>query len=313
MKNYFRIILGKNHVYSDESIKGNFVGVGFIPEMDFTGKLPDEWREFNKKYIPTYLEKNPGASKVKAGLACGALHTASKGMSIGDIVLCPDTNRNYYAGEITGDYFYSKGSNLPHRRNVKWFSKVISRDSMSEALQNSTGSANTLAQITKHASEIESLISGLRPSIITSSDVTIEDPSIFALEKHLEDFLVENWEKTELGKKFNIFKEDDELVGQQYETDTGPIDILAISKDKKELLVVELKKGRASDAVVGQVQRYMGYIKDEIAEDNQEVKGVIIAFENDLKIKRALSVTKNIDFYTYKVDFTLHKKNKDEQ
>ena len=37
------------------------------------------------------------------------------------------------------------------------------------------------------------------------------------------------------------------------------------------------------------------------------------AIENDLKIKRALSVAKNIDFYTYKVDFTLHKKNKDEQ
>ena len=313
MKKYFRIVLGKNHAYADESIKGNFIGVGFIPEVDFTGKLPNEWREFNKKYIPTYLEKNPGASKVKAGLACGALHTASKGMSIGDVVLCPDGNRNYYAGEVTSNYLYSKGSNLPHRRNVKWFNKVISRDSMSEALQNSTGSVNTLAEVSKHALEIENLISGSRPSTITSSDETVEDVSIFALEKHLEDFLVENWEKTELGKKYDIFNEDDELVGQQYETDTGPIDVLAISKDKKELLVVELKKGRASDAVVGQVQRYMGYIKDEVAEDNQEVKGVIIAFENDLKIKRALSVAKNIDFYTYKVDFTLHKKNKDEQ
>ena len=36
------------------------------------------------------------------------------------------------------------------------------------------------------------------------------------------------------------------------------------------------------------------------SEDNQEVKGVIIAFENDLKIKRALSVAKNIDFYISK-------------
>lgn len=312
MKKYFRIILGKNHAYADESIKGNFVGVGFIPEVDFTGKLPDEWREFNKKYIPTYLERNPGASKVKAGLACGALHTASKGMNVGDVVLCPDGNRNYYAGEVISNYIYSKGSNLPHRRNVKWFNKVISRDLMSEALQNSTGSVNTLADISKHASEIENLISGSRPSTITSSDETVEDASIFALEKHLEDFLVENWQKTELGKKYDIFYEDDELVGQQYETDTGPIDVLAISKDKKELLVVELKKGRASDAVVGQVQRYMGYIQEEIAEDNQEVKGIIIAFESDLKIKRALSVTKNIDFYTYKIDFTLHKKNKNE-
>jgi len=37
------------------------------------------------------------------------------------------------------------------------------------------------------------------------------------------------------------------------------IDILAVSKDQKELLVVELKKGRASDVVVGQIQRYMGF------------------------------------------------------
>ena len=73
------------------------------------------------------------------------------------------------------------------------------------------------------------------------------------------------------------------MIGQQYPTDTGPIDILAISKDNKTLLVVELKKGRASDAVVGQCQRYMGYVKEELAEKNQDVKGVIIAFEDDKK------------------------------
>ena len=56
------------------------------------------------------------------------------------------------------------------------------------------------------------------------------------------------------------------MVGQQYPTDTGYIDILAVSKDNKELLVIELKKGRASDVVVGQIQRYMGYILEEIAE-----------------------------------------------
>ena len=63
-----------------------------------------------------------------------------------------------------------------------------------------------------------------------------------------------------------------ELIGQQFQTDTGPLDLLAISKDQKELLVIELKKGRASDAVVGQIQRYMGFIKDEIAEDHQTVR-----------------------------------------
>ena len=69
------------------------------------------------------------------------------------------------------------------------------------------------------------------------------------------------------------------------------------SKDKKELLVIELKKGKASDAVVGQIQRYMGYINSEFLEEGQVVKGAIIALEDDLRIKRALSVTKDIDFY----------------
>ena len=59
--------------------------------------------------------------------------------------------------------------------------------------------------------------------------------------------------------------------------------------------------------MVGQVQRYMGYIKEEVAEENQTVKGIIIAFEDDLRIKRALSVTKDISFYRYRVNFSLIK------
>ena len=96
------------------------------------------------------------------------------------------------------------------------------------------------------------------------------------------------------------------MVGQQYPSDTGPIDILAISKDRMTILVVELKRGRASDVVVGQVQRYMGYTR-ELAEPNQNVQGVIIALEDDKKIQRALSVTQNIEFYRYEVKFKLFK------
>ncbi len=138
-------------------------------------------------------------------------------------------------------------------------------------------------------------------------DPTIEDVTEFAMKKHLEDFLVKNWKQTELGKHYNIFQEDGELIGQQYPSNTGPIDILAISKEKKNLLVVELKKGRVSDNVVGQVQRYMGFVKEELAESNQHVRRVIIALEDDLRIRRALSVTNNIEFYRYQVSFKLYK------
>jgi RecB family endonuclease NucS len=78
-------------------------------------------------------------------------------------------------------------------------------------------------------------------------------------------------------------------------------------RKEKTLLVIELKKGRASDAVVGQIQRYMGYVKEELAEPGQDVKGVIIALDEDLRLKRALSVTNNIEFYSYKVSFSLRK------
>lgn len=83
--------------------------------------------------------------------------------------------------------------------------------------------------------------------------------------------------------------------------------MLAISKDKKRLLVVELKKGRANDAVVGQVLRYMGFVKDELAEAGQTVHGVIIAEDDDQRIRRALSVVQNITFYRYQVSFKLVK------
>jgi len=60
---------------------------------------------------------------------------------------------------------------------------------------------------------------------------------------------------------------------------------------------------------VGQCLRYMGYVKDELAEEDQDVRGAIIGLEGDDKIRRALSSAQNIDFYTYKIDFRLEKKH----
>jgi len=308
MKSYYRIMLGRKSAYADEAYKGNFIATGFIKDRDLSDHLSENWREFNKEFIPLFLEQNPEKTKVSAGLACGMLWTIAKGVQVGDVVLCPDGKGNYFPGEIIGGYEYRRDAVLPHRRSVRWYTRVISRDEMSVALKNSSGSIGTVSNISKYATEIESLIAGSSPAAIVSTDPTIEDPSEFALEKHLEDFLVENWKSTELGKRFDIYEEEGEKVGQQYPSDTGPIDILAISKDKKEIAVIELKKGRASDVVVGQVQRYMGYVKEELAESDQSVRGIIIAFEDDVKISRALSVAPNIEFYTYKIHFKLEKK-----
>ena len=307
MKKYVRVMLGPKSVYAQQCYEGNFIGADFDIKEDLTNKLHENWKDFNAEYRPVWLQSNPGKSKVAAGLACGMLWTICKGIRKGDIVLCPDGQGNYYVGEVDSDYFYKPNEILFHRRSVKWYPVMIERNSMSQELKGSSGSIGTTSDITSYADEIETLIGGHKPPMIISTDSTIENPSVFALEKHLEDFLVQNWKQTELGKDYEIFEEDGEIVGQQYPSDTGPIDILAISKDKKTLLVVELKKGRVSDNVVGQIQRYMGFVKEDLAEKDQIVKGVIIGLDDDVRIRRALSVTNNIEFYRYKVNFQLYK------
>ena len=141
--------------------------------------------------------------------------------------------------------------------------------------------------------------------------LTLTLTSYLLFEESYKFDTIYDWVRKHNGKiKFiKIFEEDGELVGQQYQSDTGPMDVLAIKKDKSQLLVVELKKGRASDAVVGQILRYMGYVKQELAEPNQTVKGVIIALDDDTKIRRALAITPDISFYRYEVSFKLIRSN----
>jgi restriction system protein len=300
-------MLGKQSAYAQKCVDSGFIGADFGIQEDLSNNLPEEWREFNREFIPIFLKNRPDKTKVAAGLACGALHTVSKGILKGDIVLSPDGAGRYFVGEVTGNYMYEPNGILPHRRPIQWFDQMINRADMSQALKNSTGSAGTVANITGYREEIEKLIDGDPAPELLASDETVEDPIAFAMEKHLEEFLVYNWAQSELAAEYDIYQEDGEPVGQQYPTDTGPIDILAISKDQQTLLVVELKKGRASDVVVGQISRYMGYVQEELAEEGQCVKGVIIALEDDQRIRRSLAIMPNIDFYRYQIDFRLLK------
>ena len=304
---YYRIMAGAKSVFAQEFLEGGFIAANWNIDQDLTHDLPDDWREFNHRFIPVYLNALPDKTKISAGLACGMLHTLSKGIKQGDIILTPRGDGHYLVGKIISDYYYVPSGELSHRRKVEWFEQTLPRELMSQELKNSSGSAGAVCNLTKYAEELKSLIQGKETVEHLEPDEVVEDPTAFALEKHLEHFLVENWSKTELGATYDIYIEDGQLVGQQYPSDTGPIDILAISKDKKTLLVVELKRGRASDRVVGQIQRYMGYVKDELAETDQQVKGVIIALEDDLRIRRALSVAQNIEFYRYQLSFKLNK------
>jgi len=59
MKRYFRVMLGQKSVYASTCFAGGFMGADFEINQDLTRELPDDWRMFNKKFIPIYLSTHP--------------------------------------------------------------------------------------------------------------------------------------------------------------------------------------------------------------------------------------------------------------
>ncbi|MBQ3771122.1 MAG: hypothetical protein II834_04245 [Bacteroidaceae bacterium] len=160
MKKYNRIMLGQGCKYAKLCHEEGYIGASFEINVDLSDSLFENWRDFNNKFIPIWMEHVPGKSKTSAGLACGFLWTIIKGLNIGDVVLCPSGEGFYYIGTITSDYYYIPNSELPHRRKVEWINKTISRKDMSQNLKNSSGSIGTCCDITKYSEEIEALIAG---------------------------------------------------------------------------------------------------------------------------------------------------------
>lgn len=64
----------------------------------------------------------------------------------------------------------------------------------------------------------------------------------FGLERHLQDFLRDNWAHTELGKNWDLYEEDgDPEAGYEYPCSVGRIDLLAKHQREPRWLVIELK------------------------------------------------------------------------
>jgi len=145
--------------------------------------------------------------------------------------------------------------------------------------------------------------SGIQP-VSSEPGETIEDQNAFVLEKYLEDFIVSNFNTIFQGK-LEIYEDGTGADGQQYTTDTGPIDILAVEPKSNSFVVIELKKGRPSDQVMGQILRYMGWVKKNLCKDGQVVKGLVICHDPDPKLSYALEMTVNIDIRYYSMSFKL--------
>jgi predicted RNA-binding protein len=134
----------------------------------------------------------------------------------------------------------------------------------------------------------------------------VESASQFALESHLEEFLHKNWDRIGRIKNLNLYQSE-ESDGRQYPAGTWSIDFLAVEKTTGDLVVIELKRGQTSDSTVGQVLRYIGWVKENVAEQNQNVKGLIICKQLDDALKYAVKEIPFISVLIYQVNFSLSK------
>ena len=185
MKQYNRIMLGEGGKYIKDCLENNYIGANFLQDIDLSGISNDDENAWRQNLISEYLKVNPDKSIGTARTSIGFLWTICYGLKTGDMVLASNGEGGYCVAEIIGNYYYAQGKDLPHRRAVKWLNIVIPRRSMSQKLQNSTGSIGTCCNITKYADELEQLIAGgvfpTKPALVPQKKETYKERSLHRL------------------------------------------------------------------------------------------------------------------------------------
>ena len=142
----------------------------------------------------------------------------------------------------------------------------------------------------------------------TPASVAVENEYRFGLERHLHEFLRDNWSQLDLSKEWVLYQEpgDEEPAGYEYRCDdVGRIDLLATHRKEPRWLVIELKRNQTSDQTIGQLLRYIGWVKQHLAKDDDQVHGMIICREADDALHYALSAIPNVELRLYEVEFQL--------
>ncbi len=212
-------------------------------------------------------------------------------------------------GRVSKMAFYAPGKNPfcnhPHFLGVQW--QLQPRD---RAFPTVAFPMQTVAEISKEQFqklfESDSFATADADSERQMESVELVDSAslTFVLEKYLEEFIVSNFQSIFQGT-LTLYRDSEGNDGQQYATDIGQIDILAFEPKSQSFVVIELKKGRSSDQVVGQILRYMGWVKENLCTVGQNVKGLVVCREPDPRLTYALQMTSGIDLRYYDISFKL--------
>lgn len=103
---------------------------------------------------------------------------------------------------------------------------------------------------------------------------------------------------------YQLFVGEDGRTGELYDTGVvGQIDLLYKNKEDGDYLVVELKRTEeTSDAAVGQIARYLGWVKDNLAKENR-VRGLLVVRSASEELQYATKALRDCQLATYEVVF----------
>jgi len=134
-----------------------------------------------------------------------------------------------------------------------------------------------------------SYIKGTSPSIKKKWDFLKEESLLKEEIKSEQEFTEADIERL-LISDLDMVEKGLQLIDNQYATDIGIIDILCIDKNEN-YVIIEIKKGSASDKVVGQIQRYLNWVQNNLAKE-KKVRGIIVCKEYSKKIVSSINISK---------------------
>ncbi|MGH7515824.1 MAG: endonuclease NucS domain-containing protein [Gemmatimonadales bacterium] len=118
----------------------------------------------------------------------------------------------------------------------------------------------------------------------------------------MRDFMVAHLPRISVGgTSLRLYRDANGRSGREYPTDVGPIDILAVAPDGT-LVVIELKLDRGPDRALGQLARYMGWVRANLS-SGADVRGAVVARRIDEKLRYAAAAMPGILLLEYEVDF----------